>query len=100
KKKIVYICIIRVILFLLNFLNRKKENTMTALLQKQIEYYDKDVLLEGFCVYPEKQTSPAVLIVHDWSGRNEFAMNKAKKIAELGYVGFALDMYGKGKIGK
>ncbi|EKD70695.1 MAG: carboxymethylenebutenolidase [uncultured bacterium] len=69
---------------------------------KAIEYRDGDVLLEGFCAYPQKTENklPVVLVVHDWSGRNDFANQKAIKLAELGYIGFALDMYGKGKLGK
>jgi dienelactone hydrolase len=67
-----------------------------------IEYHDASTLLEGFCVYDAATHSkkPAVLIAHDWSGKNEFAMQKAEKLAALGYVGFALDMYGKGVTGK
>jgi dienelactone hydrolase len=44
-------------------------------------------------------TAPAVLVSHDWSGRREFACQAADRIAEWGYVGFALDMYGKGVFG-
>lgn len=67
-----------------------------------IDYRDDDVSLKGFCAYPEtlNQAIPAVLVVHDWSGRNEFACEKAKKLAELGYIGFALDMYGDAEIGE
>jgi dienelactone hydrolase len=42
---------------------------------------------------------PAVIVTHDWSGRNEFATNKADRLAEMGYIGFAIDMYGKGIVG-
>ncbi|HVE45095.1 MAG TPA: dienelactone hydrolase family protein [Gammaproteobacteria bacterium] len=69
--------------------------------EKYIEYYDKDILLEGYyadCNAANKK--PAILVAHDWSGRNAFAMQKAKALAELGYVGFALDMYGKGILGQ
>ncbi len=68
---------------------------------QKIEYRDGDVILEGYYSYDEKIQGkrPAVLVVHDWSGKNEFACNKADRLAELGYAGFALDMYGKGKIG-
>jgi dienelactone hydrolase len=68
---------------------------------EKIEYHDGDVLLEGYYAYDDKirEKRPAVLIAHDWSGKNEFACKKADKLAELGYLGFALDMYGKGKIG-
>lgn len=45
------------------------------------------------------QQRPAVLVVHDWSGRNDFACQKAIQLAQMGYVGFALDMYGQGRTG-
>ena len=69
---------------------------------ENIDYADGNVALEGYCAYDASQTGkkPAVLVVHDWSGRNDFACRKAEKLAQLGYVGFALDMYGKGKSGK
>ncbi|MCD6039730.1 MAG: hypothetical protein K0S27_1130 [Gammaproteobacteria bacterium] len=64
---------------------------------KKMEYLDGNVLLEGYCAYDDKIAGkrPAVLVAHDWSGCNEFACQKAEKLAELGYVGFALDMFGK-----
>lgn len=69
---------------------------------EHIEYRDGDTVLEGFCVYDDKSQTkrPGVLVCHDWSGRNPFAQHKAQQLAELGYVGFALDMFGKGVIGK
>lgn len=42
---------------------------------------------------------PAVLICHAWAGRDAFAENKAKALAELGYIGAAIDVYGVGKRG-
>lgn len=67
-----------------------------------IDYFDQNIKLEGFLAYDDKKSDqrPAVIVVHDWTGRNEFACDKAKKLAELGYVGFALDMYGNAKLGK
>ncbi len=68
---------------------------------KKIEYSDGDTLLEGYYAYEDdNEKKPVVLIAHDWSGRNDFASQKAEKLAELGYVGFALDMFGKGVIGR
>lgn len=67
----------------------------------KIEYSDGHIALEGYCALnadkPGKK--PAVLVVHDWSGRNDFACQKAEQLAELGYVGFAVDMYGNGQVG-
>ena len=39
-----------------------------------------------------------MLVVHEWWGHNEHARNQAIRLAKAGYVGFALDMYGKGKL--
>ncbi len=39
-----------------------------------------------------------MLVVHEWWGHNEHARNQARRLAQAGYVGFALDMYGKGKV--
>jgi dienelactone hydrolase len=68
----------------------------------KIEYHDDDVLLEGYYAYNDQITEkrPAILICHDWSGRNDFACDKANQLANLGYVGFALDMFGKGILGQ
>ena len=58
----------------------------------------EDVVLEGFLAWDDSITGPrpAVAIAHAWGGRSEFEQDKAVKLAELGFVGFALDMYGKG----
>lgn len=66
-----------------------------------IEYYDNATLLEGFLAYDDSVSiqRPAILIVHPWAGRNQFVCDKAIQMAELGYVGFACDMYGKGILG-
>jgi dienelactone hydrolase len=68
---------------------------------KNIDYTDNGVALEGTLVTPNnsKGKLPAVLVVHDWSGKNSFATEKAALLAQLGYAGFAIDMYGKGKLG-
>ncbi len=63
-----------------------------------IEYKDGDILLEAYVAWDESShdSRPGVLISHAWSGRSEFEEGKAAQLAELGYVGFALDLYGKG----
>jgi dienelactone hydrolase len=65
----------------------------------KIEYVYDNVVLEGYCALDDshKGSKPAVLVAPDWSGRNDFACQKAEQLAEMGYVGFALDMYGAGK---
>lgn len=65
-----------------------------------LPYQDEDTDLEAFVAYPkEEKQYPLVMLCHSWSGRDKFVCEKAKYMADLGYVGFALDMYGKGILG-
>ncbi len=72
-----------------------------AIIENTVVYLDGDVALEAFFAFDDSVTGrrPAVLISHAWGGRDAFVTDKARKLAELGYVGFALDMYGKGILG-
>lgn len=67
-----------------------------------IEYRDGDTVLEAYIAYDEDAAGkkPCVLIGHDWTGRREYACAAAERMADLGYVGFAADVYGKGVFGK
>ena len=64
-------------------------------------YHHGEQELHGFLAYEEQvdEPKPAVLVAHDWSGRGELACSKAKMLAEMGYIGFALDMYGHARLG-
>ena len=65
-----------------------------------IDYNDGDAELEAFVAYEEADSpKPLVLVVHDWSGRRDFACKAAERVAGMGYVGMAVDMYGKGVFG-
>ncbi|MEO9965733.1 MAG: dienelactone hydrolase family protein [Reichenbachiella sp.] len=39
---------------------------------------------------------PGILVAHTFKGQSGFEIQKAEEMARLGYVGFALDMYGIG----
>lgn len=71
-----------------------------AVRTQEIEYRQGDTVLQGFVAYDDavKGKRPGVLVVHEWWGHNEHARNQARKLAEAGYVAFALDMFGKGKV--
>ena len=66
---------------------------------EEITYQYEDKNYVGFVAYPEKELAPLVLIAHTWAGRDSFVEEKAKELAELGYVAMAVDMYGDGKVG-
>ncbi|MCE2881397.1 MAG: dienelactone hydrolase family protein [Planctomycetaceae bacterium] len=58
--------------------------------------------LEGYIVRPKGDSAtprPVVLVIHAWTGQDDFARAKAHMIADLGYIGFAVDVYGKGRRG-
>lgn len=69
---------------------------------EEIEYKVGDTALRGFMVRDKTQKlpKPCVMIAPDWTGRNDTFCEKAKQLATLGYVGFALDMYGDARIGR
>ena len=68
---------------------------------RTVEYKHRDTVLEGIVAVDSasSQPRPVVLVSHAWGGRDEFAIQKARDLARLGYVGFALDLYGQGKLG-
>lgn len=45
-----------------------------------------------------EQLKPAVIVVHEWWGLNDYAKQRAKMLAEAGYTALALDMYGTGEV--
>ncbi|MBL7731723.1 MAG: dienelactone hydrolase family protein [Chitinophagaceae bacterium] len=59
------------------------------------------VKLDGYVVYDENMEGkrPAVLVVHEWWGLNDYAKMRARELAKLGYIAMALDMYGNGQRG-
>lgn len=65
---------------------------------KNIEYYEGSTLLEGYVVYPDdvKGKAPVVILVHEWTGINDHVKMRAGMLAEMGYIAFAADIYGKG----
>ena len=70
------------------------------MITQSLDYSDGDTKLEAYVAFEAAEMQkPLVLIAHDWTGRREFACQAAERIAAMGYVGLALDMYGKGVFG-
>jgi dienelactone hydrolase len=65
---------------------------------KTIEYKDQGVILEGVLAFDTrfKGKRPGILLVHEWTGIGSYVRMRLQKLAELGYVAFAADIYGKG----
>ena len=71
---------------------------MSEIVTKSVPYFDGDVELEGYIAWDNSQTGkrPGVLVVHEWTGLNDYARMRCRMLAEMGYVAFAVDMYGRG----
>ena len=66
---------------------------------REVEYRSGETVLKGYLADNPalKGNRPAVLVVHEWWGLNDYARKRARDLAELGYVAFAVDMFGDGK---
>jgi dienelactone hydrolase len=71
-----------------------------AVKTQEIDYRQGETTLQGFLAWDDTATGkrPGVLVVHEWWGHNQHARNQAIRLAKAGYVGLAIDMYGKGKV--
>jgi dienelactone hydrolase len=74
-----------------------------AIQTRAVEYRDGDTILEGYLAFDDAKVkaggsslTPGVLIVHQWMGLTDNEKRRARMLAELGYVAFAADIYGKG----
>lgn len=70
-----------------------------ALKTETVTYNSNGTELKGYIAYDDsiKGERPGVLVVHEWWGHNEYPRERARMLAEEGYIAFALDMYGEGK---
>jgi dienelactone hydrolase len=67
---------------------------------KVIDYTQDGTALQGFLAWDDATAGkrPGVIVVHEWWGHNDHARAAAQRLAQAGYVGFALDMFGKGRL--
>ncbi|HSM27248.1 MAG TPA: dienelactone hydrolase family protein [Thioalkalivibrio sp.] len=87
-------------LALLLILNVAVAESGPAIHAEQVVYEHNGVELTGYLAYDTalEGPRPGVIVVHEWWGHDENAKRRAEMLAEAGYVGFALDMYGTGKL--
>lgn len=78
---------------------RQQVESLPSILTEEVRYSVGETQLTGYFAFPRNaRQAPAVLVVHEWWGHNEYARKRADMLAQLGYVAFALDMYGDGKV--
>ncbi len=71
-----------------------------VVVSEAVSYSDGQTQLQGHIYYDNASQAkrPGVLVVHEWWGLDDYAKKRATMLAELGYIAFAADMYGVGKV--
>ncbi len=69
---------------------------------QEIDYRQGATPLRGFLAYDDASDAkrPGVIVVHEWWGLNAYAREQAVRLARAGYVAFAADMSGNGKVAR
>ena len=70
---------------------------MAEIKTMDVEYTSNGEAMLGYVAYDDSKPGPkpAVMIVHDWNGLDGYEKGRARQLAEMGYVAFAVDIYGK-----
>jgi dienelactone hydrolase len=74
-------------------------SAQTKIITREYDYKLDTTTFKGFVAYDDavKGRRPGILVAHEWWGLNDFSKTQTKRLAALGYVAFAVDMYGKGQ---
>ncbi len=96
-----YAIIFLLSLFIVNGCSEKNENSMkegSSIVSKEVTYSADGTTLKGFLTYDSSIAGkrPGIIVVHEWWGLNQYARDRAEMLAKIGYVAFAVDMYGNG----
>jgi len=75
-------------------------SAQAAVKTETVEYKAGDTTLKGYLAYDDSVEGkrPGVLVVHEWTGLGEHPKTSARRLAKLGYIALAVDMYGGGKV--
>ncbi|MFA9430733.1 dienelactone hydrolase family protein [Egicoccus sp. AB-alg2] len=74
------------------------DDSATQVREERVTYQAGDTKLVGYLATPATTAEPApgVLVFPEWWGVTEYPRQRARQLAELGYVAFAADMFGDG----
>lgn len=69
---------------------------MSTTTERPVSYTCGDVRFEAIAAFDGASSDrrPVVVVCHAWGGRDGFVEEKARRLAELGYLGVAADVYG------
>lgn len=67
---------------------------------KTVDYEYEGTKMKGYLAWDDAVSGkrPAVMVVHEYWGLNDYAKKRAERLASLGYVALAADMYGNGQV--
>ena len=67
--------------------------------EEAVAYTADTAHMKSFVTYNENKEGkrPGILVVPEWWGLGDYVRNRAKQLAEMGYIAMAVDMYGDGK---
>ena len=87
------------LLFALLLLLSWNTQALGAIIGEPVTYKAGDLTMQGYLSYDDSIAGkrPGILVVHEWWGHNEYAQERARMLAGLGYTALAVDMYGDGK---
>jgi carboxymethylenebutenolidase len=72
--------------------------TAFAATSKEVSYPSGDETVKGVLYTPEgKGPFPAIVVIHEWWGLNDWVKEQASKLADQGYAALAIDLY-RGKV--
>jgi len=74
-------------------------SAQSKVITEEVKYQQDGTNLVGYLAYDDaiKGKRPGILVVHEWWGHTDYGRSRARQLAKMGYVAFALDMYGDGK---
>jgi dienelactone hydrolase len=67
---------------------------------RPVEYTEGGTVFQGLVAWDStaNERRPGVLVVPEWWGLTDHMRQEAERLAAAGYVAFAVDLYGKGKV--
>jgi dienelactone hydrolase len=76
------------------------DTTAAVYKEENVTFSGDNATMDAYVVYDENNTArrPAVLVVPEWWGLNDYPKMRARMLAKLGYVAMAVDLYGNGKV--
>jgi len=80
---------------------KEAESKEPKIKEEVVNYKVDSLTMNSYVMYDENKEGkrPAVLVVHEWWGLNDYIKRRARMLAEMGYIAMAVDMYGNGKMG-